>query len=70
MWMANLKGRQREPAAPTAARLIGCRGRAHGAADADVGIHDVVFFSPLYLVPVLHKIVCRQQYWCFGQDLS
>ena len=44
-WVAKSKGRQEEPTAPTAARLIGCGGRAAAAAAAVVGTHDIGFFS-------------------------
>ena len=44
MWVVTSKGRQQKPTAPTAARLIGCWGRAAVAAAAVVGTHDVEFF--------------------------
>ena len=43
-WVVKSKGRQQEPAVPTAARLIGCGARAAAAAAADVGTHDVEIF--------------------------
>ena len=43
VWVKS-KGRQQKPSAPTAARLIGCGGRAAAAATAVVGTHDVEFF--------------------------
>ena len=42
--MVKSKGRQQKPTAPTAARLIGCGGRAAAAAAAVVGTQDVDFF--------------------------
>ena len=44
------KGRQQEPTAPTAARLIGCGGRAAAAAAPVEGTHDVEFFLPFFLL--------------------
>ena len=54
-----VKGRQQKPTAPTAARLIGCGGRAAAAGAAVVGTHDVEFFFAVIMV-------CRQR--CFVQD--
>ena len=48
-WVVNSKGRQQKPTAPTAARLIGCGGRAAAAAAAVVGTHDVDFFLPFII---------------------
>ena len=67
-WVAKSKGRQEEPTAPTAARLIGCGGRAAAAAAAVVGTHNVDRFFSFSLV--LHTKVCRQHYCCcFAQDI-
>ena len=59
VWVVKSKGRQQKPTAPTAARLIGCGGRAAAAAAAVVGTHDVEFFSPFFC-PVI--MVCRQRF--------
>ena len=48
-WVAKSKGRQEEPTAPTAARLIGWGGRAAAAAAAVVGTDDVEFFFAVFL---------------------
>ena len=48
--MVKSKGRQQKPTAPTAARLIGCGGRAAAAAAAVVGTQDVDFFFAVFLV--------------------
>ena len=47
VWLKS-KGRQQERTAFTAARLIGCGGRAAAAAAAVVGTHDVDLF---FVVP-------------------
>ena len=51
VWVVKSKGRQQKPTAPTAARLIGCGGRAAAAAAAVavVGTHDVEFFFVVVL---------------------
>ena len=53
VWVVKSKGQQQKPTAPTAARLIGCGGRAAAATAAVVGTHHVEFFcrfSVTYLV--------------------
>ena len=46
VWVVKSKGRQQEPTAPTAARFIGCGGRAAAVAAAVVGTHDVDLVLP------------------------
>ena len=41
MWVVKSKGRLQKPTDPTAARLIGCGGRAAAAVAAVVGTHDL-----------------------------
>ena len=52
-----------ETNAPTAARLIGCGGRADAAAAAVVGTHVDFFFLPFFWHVMM---VCRRR--CFAQD--
>ena len=50
-WVVQSKGRQQEPTAPTAARLIGCGGRAAAAAAAAaVGYTTTTRFFTFFLV--------------------
>ena len=50
MWVVTSKERQQKPPALSAARLIGCEGRAADAAAAVVGTHDVYFFFAVFQV--------------------
>ena len=63
VWVVTSKERQQKPPALSAARLIGCEGRAADAAAAVVGTHDVYFFLPFFRFVIK---VCRQR--CFAQD--
>ena len=47
VWVVKSKGRQQKPTAPTAARLIGCGGRAAAAAAAVV--HTTSSFFAVFL---------------------
>ena len=76
VWVVKSKGRQQKPTAPTAARLIGCGGRAAAAAAAAavvVGTHGVDFFSAVFLARdngaptarcLSHKNISTQQSAC------
>ena len=64
VWVVKSKGRQQKPTAPTAARLIGCGGRAAAAAAAVAGTHDVEFFCAVFLVRndgVPTALLCARQ---------
>ena len=55
-WVVQSKGRQQEPTAPTAARLIDCGGRAAAAAATAVGYTTIVLRVSFALLLVRNNI--------------